>query len=304
LRLLARIAKPEYFFRPSQLFKGLLQSHPVDAPNVTTTLPWRAPLTVNPNEVHGQAILRLGVMDLPVTEAIWRLLDAGERAIDVGANIGYMTSIMAARVGVNGVVSAFEPYPVAFSRLERNVDRWNRSRQMGHTDALEAAVSCCEQIGALRLPDASINNDGHAALVRNRDDRTIAVKLLTLDGQVADQMQVGLLKVDVEGHELEVLTGARSLLERRGIRDIIFEEHRNYPTPVTDFLDQRGCSIYELGMTFWRPILGRCGKVAPMPRREWEPRSMLATFDPGRAERRFQPSGWFALRQSRTARTA
>lgn len=38
----------------------------------------------------------MGVYDLPVSETIWRLLDPGDYAIDVGASLGHMTGIMAA----------------------------------------------------------------------------------------------------------------------------------------------------------------------------------------------------------------
>jgi len=111
LRLLDSIAKPEYFFRPSQILNRLVRARAIGAPEVVAELPWNAQITVNSNEVHGRAILRLGVIDLPVSEAIWRILDPGDIALDVGANIGYMTSIMASRIGTAGTITAFEPHP-------------------------------------------------------------------------------------------------------------------------------------------------------------------------------------------------
>ena len=66
---------------------------------------------MNPKETIGRAILRLGVYDLCVSESICRLLDPGESAIDVGANLGYMTSLMAAKAGKCGSVESFEPHP-------------------------------------------------------------------------------------------------------------------------------------------------------------------------------------------------
>ncbi|HVA80773.1 MAG TPA: FkbM family methyltransferase [Candidatus Binataceae bacterium] len=292
--LLGRVAKPEYFFQPSQILKRLLFSRPSDLPEVVAKLPWGARISVKPNEVHGRAILRLGVIDLPVSEAIWRTLEIGDIAFDVGANIGYMTSIMAARIGVNGVVTAFEPHPAVFSRLEKNVQRWNRSGRMGHVDALNVAVSCSEAVGALRIPEGD-DNEGLARLADGVSDGTIPVNMVTLDRFIDRRRQIGLLKVDVEGHEREVLSGAESLLRERRIRHIIFEEHRNYPTPVAEFLEQMGYAIYQLGMNFWGPILGRCGGTISTPRREWEPRSMLATCDQRHAELCFRPGGWFAL---------
>jgi FkbM family methyltransferase len=47
------------------------------------------------------------------------------RAVDVGANIGYMTSLMAHKVGLSGKVIAFEPHPAIYKRLVNNVQDWH-----------------------------------------------------------------------------------------------------------------------------------------------------------------------------------
>ena len=48
-----------------------------------------------------------GIYDLIVTEILWRLINKGEIAVDVGANIGYMTSLMAAKVASSGKVYSY-----------------------------------------------------------------------------------------------------------------------------------------------------------------------------------------------------
>jgi FkbM family methyltransferase len=68
--------------------------------------------------------VRTGVYDLVLSEAIYRLLDPGELAVDAGASIGYTVSIMATRLRPSGHVLAFEPNPRAFALLEANVARW------------------------------------------------------------------------------------------------------------------------------------------------------------------------------------
>ena len=56
-----------------------------------------------------------------VTESLWRLARVGDLAVDVGANIGYMTSILAVKAGARGKINSFEPHPTIFQRLRLNV---------------------------------------------------------------------------------------------------------------------------------------------------------------------------------------
>lgn len=65
-------------------------------------LPWGSEIRVNIGEGIGNTIWRTGVDDLPVLECLWRLTDPGDRCVDVGANIGLMTNVMAFRAGSEG----------------------------------------------------------------------------------------------------------------------------------------------------------------------------------------------------------
>jgi FkbM family methyltransferase len=258
------------------------------------TLPWKLTLATDPGVAIGRAIVRMGIYDLPVSETIWRLLEAGELAVDVGANIGYMTSIMAARVGTCGSVIAFEPHPDLFLILESNIFRWH-SFDLERVKSYRIALSNRIGVGALKVPDDFELNRGLASLNESGAGDDIRVEVGRLENYIGDRQDVALLKVDVEGHELQVLQGCDNLLKERRVRDIVFEEFRSYPTPVTTLLEQFGYSAYQIGMTFWGPVLASAG--APVPgKRSWVARSMLATRDPERARRRLAPRGWQILR--------
>src|SRR4051794_10893580 len=103
------IAKPEYFYQPVQLLRRLRAAitHRGNAP-VRVRVPGGAEFVAPASDHIARAFLHLGVFDLVVTETLWRLIDPGEVGVDAGANIGYMTSIMAARAAR---VWAFEPHP-------------------------------------------------------------------------------------------------------------------------------------------------------------------------------------------------
>jgi hypothetical protein len=103
---------------------------------------------------------------------------------------------------------------------------------------------------------------------------------------------VGLLKVDVEGHEAAVFSGAQNLLAQKLIRDIVFEEHQPYPAPSHKLLLDHGYRIFRLTRSTWRPLL----LPADAPNRQpYLPSNFVATADPSRAMSRFREPGWYAL---------
>src|SRR5262245_30401299 len=122
-RSVRSFAKPEYLLRPSQLWRRL-QWHfaPANETYISVRLPWGAQIRVRPTDVIGSAIAKLGLFDLLVSESLFRLCDVGELALDIGANIGQMTSLMAVKVGPSGTVLAFEPHFEIFSELAFNVN--------------------------------------------------------------------------------------------------------------------------------------------------------------------------------------
>jgi FkbM family methyltransferase len=296
MNLLSRLNKPEYFYRPVQVLNAVRSRALTPIAEAIVTLPWGLRLAVNPAEAIGRAILRLGVYDLCVSESICRLLDPGESAIDVGANLGYMTSLMAAKVGKSGSVESFEPHPDLYAKLSRNADRW-RVDGVERTVSMSAvALSSHDGFATLRVPDEGFrDNEGLASLERYKEAKGIVVPTRRLDAAVVAK-QISLIKIDVEGHELAVLLGAGALVTSRQIRDIIFEEEATYPTPTTEYLEQQGYKIYGLGMKFRGPIIADQSMINRVPRRAWEPKSLLATCAEDRAESRFRPRGWSVLR--------
>src|SRR5579863_10360378 len=122
MRIGAALQRPEYIFRPSQIVRRLRWGFRAASERYSTVrLPWGLPIRVERTETLGESIGRLGVYQLPVCESILRLVDPDEAAIDAGANIGLMTSIIAVAVGPNGRVISFEPHPQIFGELSLNV---------------------------------------------------------------------------------------------------------------------------------------------------------------------------------------
>jgi FkbM family methyltransferase len=279
------LLKPEYLWRPSQILRRL-SFRPCDELSLLT-LPWHCSIKACSSEVIGRSIATQGVYDLPLTEAIVRLTDVGDTALDLGANIGYATLVLARSAGAKGRVFCFEPNPALLPTLRWNVTHWN-SLRVAQIQIQTVALSDRDGDGVLGIPKDYSGNQGIASLELKENGVSVSVRRL-------DSLDIGsaaIMKVDVEGHEAAVFAGAEKLLARKLIRDILFEEHESYPAPSHKLLLEHGYSIFRLTRSTWRPLL-----LPPeaRPRQAYLPSNYLATADPSRACARFAAWGWRAL---------
>jgi FkbM family methyltransferase len=286
MRVWERWDKPEYFFRPGQLIKRLAYRHGISE----VRLPNRLTLTVDSGDDMGRSMATRGVYDLVVSETIARLLEPGELAVDVGANVGYMTAIMAAQVGPSGRVVSFEPHPAIHPILTANAANWGH---VAPVTVVNCAVSETRGLVSLHVPDGFDRNCGTASL-KPIGAQVHAVEAVRLDDYFDPSVAIALLKIDVEGHEAAVLEGARRALASGSIRDVVFEDHGAYPGTSSGILESHGYRVFRLSRTFWKPLL-----LQPVNAGDSShslPLNYLATLDTGRAERLFRPTGWSVLR--------
>jgi FkbM family methyltransferase len=287
--------RPEYLYRPSQLGRRVWRQLNKSTSTRLVTLPWGVPLLVEPEEFIGGNIWRTGVYDLIVLEALIRLADPGELALDVGANIGLMTSALAYAVGPTGHVISFEPHPDLVRRLQRNAELWRSRLDWAHVVVDPVALSDSEAKASLTMPADFAKNRGRATLEPGCPGEGLTVSTKTLDGVLGTDQFVGVIKIDVEGHERSVLTGATNSLSSGQVRDILFEEYNKYPTPVTRLLEAQGYQIFGLRKNIFAPRLTPSSKLGMSLVTE-RTANYLATRDPLRAARRLTSMGWQALR--------
>jgi FkbM family methyltransferase len=281
--------KPHYVFHPARMLRRARYGGPSATPRRTLAqLPWDLPLEVAADEAMGFTILTTGIFDPCVTETMARLIDPGDLVVDVGANIGYLTSLAAARAGAGGAVAAFEPHPVVFELLSANISRW-RGSDLAPVHAHQLALSDRAGTAQLSSDDSFHANMGLSSLEPGTGESLLPVQVARLDEVLAGR-PIGLLKIDVEGHEAGVLRGASALLESGRVRDIIFEDHNPYPDESTELVESAGYRLFSLSNDLFGVHLG-----APATRGEvsaWPGPSYLATRDPERARLRIRPRGW------------
>ncbi|MER7916507.1 MULTISPECIES: FkbM family methyltransferase [unclassified Streptomyces] len=174
---------------------------------------WGARLTVLREDAsHYGDVLTSGVSWEHETRLLWQRTRPGATVLDVGANYGYTASLFAHRVGRGGQVVSVEPEPVMAGLLTRNM----AVNGYDNVDIVTAAAGSAP--GSLELWRSATNLACHSlnpALVPAPVD-SVTVPVTTLDDICADHLlgrAPDLLKLDVEGWELEVLKGARYVLE-------------------------------------------------------------------------------------------
>lgn len=164
--------------------------------------------------------------------------------LDIGANIGIWSRLFAAQVR-DGHVYCFEPSPGNFRVLVENM--------AVHDNATCFDLACSNRRG--RTTFSVTGNSGLHHIVANGDERSINIQTIRLDDWVSqdtDLLRLDFIKIDVEGHEPEVLAGGAATINTyRPI--VLFEylpefderQHNGDRTPF-DFFTAMGYGICRL----------------------------------------------------------
>jgi FkbM family methyltransferase len=295
--------KPAYVFKPATLAHRVwIKFFPPSSRQQVVRLPWGSSIEVDPAEVIGGAIFRQRIFDVAVSECAWRLLRSGDHVLDAGANIGYMTSLFAARVGKQGVIHSFEPHPVTCKKLTSNTGRFTQNRASASIIVHECALGDVNGVADLFEPDNFAVNQGAACLANGYSAgqgiarHQVQIKLLD---DVIPAGEFGLLKIDVEGHELKLIQGASQLLSQHRVRHVIYEDHTQGKSGIPETLAAHGYTVYSIGHTLFGLKLNDFRQQIVLDT-SWESPSYLATLDPTYVNSRIT-KGWEIFRGRPTA---
>lgn len=156
------------------------------------------------------------------TAFVRRHLAAGDTFLDIGANIGWFTTLAAGIVGAEGAVHAFEPRDETRGLLMRSIsDNGFEGRVTVHDFALAAEAQSTRLLWM-----QGTHNPGGSRLARDADDAYEGMTGQSVNTRALDDLEFGgrvtLVKLDVEGGEANVLRGARAFLARH--RPLILTE--------------------------------------------------------------------------------
>jgi len=152
----------------------------------------------------------LGTSEPEEQETLVRYLRSGHVFYDIGANVGFFAILAARLVGTTGKVYAFEPFPQSTEAIRKNA-ALNGFEQI--VEVWQGAVSDRSGVGRLSI-------QGECNTFRLADNaepnRSITVPLYVIDELVVEGKirPPDLVKIDVEGHEVQVLRGMREAVRR------------------------------------------------------------------------------------------
>lgn len=137
-------------------------------------------------------------------------LGAGDVAMDVGANIGFLTVAMASAVGASGRVLAVEPVPDNAARLRASLER----NGLGNVTLFEVASGAAAGEIELELTRDPAFVSAHGAVGGGPVGRRLKVPVARIDDlwASAGSPRVKVMKIDTEGAEMEGLAGAEGMI--------------------------------------------------------------------------------------------
>ena len=196
----------------------------------------------------------LGTYELELQQAVDELVKPGWVVYDVGANIGYISLMLARQVGETGQVFSFEALPANVQRLQRNIGLNGLQERVQVYSA--AVVDRAAPVHFLVHPSTSMGKVvGSAGRDKIQEyQQEIEVVGLTLDGFVFEDNHPvpQVIKMDIEGGEVLAVQGMRRILaELRPLMLIELHGHEAART-LWPVLTGDGYSIHRMQAGFPR----------------------------------------------------
>ena len=165
----------------------------------------------------GRCIVADHVYEPGISALLERYVQPGMAVVDIGANIGYLTMLLASLVGKTGQVIAVEPNPENVRLLEAS------RRVNGFVQVRVLAVAAGREIGVLALHVSHSN--GMTGELPAESDAILGSRLVPsfpLDAILPKDQRISLIKLDAEGAEYNALLGLSETIARD--RPIIVSE--------------------------------------------------------------------------------
>jgi len=207
-------------------------------------------------------IYLFGEFEIQTSVALRRIVQPGNRVVDIGANIGAHTLTLANLVGPAGKVFAFEPTDFAFGKLRTNLSLNPElagrvtpvQNFVGRANASDAPSSIYSSWPLVRQEHLSPSHGGEAKT-------TTGASTIALDRfrEIEGIDRVDVIKLDVDGYECEVLAGSSETIRR--CKPVFVMEI------APSALDERGASLDALAgslASFGYSLTALDGKPLPI----------------------------------------
>ena len=187
-----------------------------------------------------------------------RMLRSGMTIFEVGGHHGHDTMALASWVGPEGRVIVFEPVPENAEVIRQNCEL----NGLGNVEVVQAAVGATPGSGR-------ISGQSNGKIVGGRSGQGIDIDVTTLDIYCTkNNVYPNLVKIDVEGYEVDVLAGASQVLSRRPQLQI--EVHADQlpdfghkPEDIWSFLDPTNYEVWVQRHDLEQPVPATAAHLPP-----------------------------------------
>ena len=201
------------------------------------------------------SILTNGTYEPELLSEIRKTLKSGAVFIEGGANIGFFSLIAAKIIGPTGVVIAFEPTPTTYGYLKKNIKINNISNVIISNSGLSSSEKSQSFLLSPHPEENSIIDCSSKSL--KSGTKIINIKTVTIDKfcQNNNLKKVDLIKLDIEGQELEAIKGAKEILLKNKNIKIIFELNIAYQENGIEFANQIFTELKRLNFSNFQALL-------------------------------------------------
>lgn len=157
----------------------------------------------------GQYVWLTGSYERMTSLVMSHLMRSGDIAMDIGANIGFFSLLLAQKAGIDGHIYAFEPIPSVQAELDQNINL----NKLSNITVIQAAVT--DQDGELTIYEGPSDHRGISSLRPLHNARnTLLIRGMRLDNHFLSLPSLRLIKIDVEGAEQLALSGMAEIIAR------------------------------------------------------------------------------------------
>jgi FkbM family methyltransferase len=183
----------------------------------------------------GRTLILFGRREEDHRIILQKVLKPGMTVLDIGANIGYYALMERGLVGAAGRIVAVEPAQGNIATLKRNV----ALNGYQNIDFFHMAISDSDGTGELLISPLSNLHSFHARTdaKKRQTGETEKVETRTVPSMMAEFGKIDLIRMDVEGHEVEVFNGMLDAVEKGEMSPmVVFETHLRQYTPDHDMV--------------------------------------------------------------------
>lgn len=166
---------------------------------------------VKDNKGLEKVIYYTGTYEKGTLHIIKNILNSGSVFVDIGANIGLMSVFSSILVQESGKIFSFEPNPATYDILKKNIELNNLS----NINAEPLGIGSVKK--TTKIYDQWDSGRGSASMIKPEHvTNSYDVEVVTLSDYFNDfQNDIDVIKIDIEGYELEALRGAEKIIREK-----------------------------------------------------------------------------------------